>query len=96
LGWLRFFETLCLWYLPQIKVQLGIAGVSTEGYAWHSKTSRSGVQIALLINRKEGIINLCEIKNTAAPVVISESFAGEPDAKNAGYRTKRVGKSVPI
>jgi hypothetical protein len=82
------FEMLCLWHLPQIKARLGISGVSTEVYAWRSKASQPGVQIDLVIERKDGIINLCEIKNTAATLEISEGFAQELNAKKAAFRNE--------
>ena len=58
------FETVCLNHIGQIKNALGISGVSTNEYAWKSKTSSKGAQIDLLIDRKDGVINLCEMKFT--------------------------------
>ena len=48
----------------QIKTALGISGVDTAEYAWRSETSDPGSQIDLLIDRKDGVINLCEMKYT--------------------------------
>ena len=56
------FEIVCLNHIPQIKFALGISGVETMGYAWKSTSSESGAQIDLLIDRKDGVINLCEMK----------------------------------
>ena len=56
------FEIVCLNHIPQIKFALGISGVETMGYAWKSTSSGSGAQIDLLIDRKDGVINLCEMK----------------------------------
>lgn len=58
------FEICCLNHIPQLKAALGIAGVGTMEYAWRSKTSDPGAQIDLLIDRKDGVINLCEMKYT--------------------------------
>ena len=59
------FERLCLWHREQIKRALQIGGVLTNMYAWrHAPTSADdpGAQIDLLIDRNDGIINLCEMK----------------------------------
>lgn len=58
------FEIACLNHVPQIKAALGISGVETSEYAWNSKQSSPGAQIDLLIDRSDGIINLCEMKYT--------------------------------
>ncbi len=58
------FEKVCLNHVPQMKAALGIAGVGTEEYAWRSRRQASGAQIDLLIDRRDGIINLCEMKWT--------------------------------
>ena len=58
------FEICCLNHISEIKAALGIAGVETSEFAWRSRTSDFGAQIDLLIDRKDGIINLCEMKYT--------------------------------
>jgi AAA+ ATPase superfamily predicted ATPase len=56
------FEQLCLRHTDQIKTALSIAGVASDVYAWRSKQSKPGAQIDLVIDRADGIVNLCEIK----------------------------------
>ena len=61
------FERLCLEHVRQIKEALGISGVAVEVYAWRQQGTapgHPGVQIDLLLDRKDGIINLCEMKYT--------------------------------
>ena len=58
------FEICCMNHIPEIKAVLGITGVDTMEYAWRSETSDPGAQIGLLIDRKDGVINLCEMKYT--------------------------------
>ena len=55
---------LCLCHLKQIKMALGISGVQTLACSWRGKgdESKKGVQIDLLIDRKDETINLCEMK----------------------------------
>ena len=52
------FERLCLQHVDQIKEALRIGGVHTNIHSWHN----ANAQIDLLIDRNDGIINLCEMK----------------------------------
>jgi len=61
------FETLCLNHLDQIKNTLGISGIQADAYSWRSSGSSPGAQIDLLIDRKDDVINLCEMKFTTEP-----------------------------
>lgn len=58
------FEIVCLNHISQIKDSLGIRGIETKEYAWRSSDSKNGAQIDLIISRKDGVINLCEMKYT--------------------------------
>jgi AAA+ ATPase superfamily predicted ATPase len=69
------FEQLCFRHIEQIKWALGIAGVSTEVYAWHSQISDPGAQIDLVISRADRIINLCEIKFAKYEFEIKKDYA---------------------
>jgi hypothetical protein len=58
------FEQVCLLHIAQIKQALGIAGVQTEVSAWRylGDEYTHGIQIDMLIARRDKAINLCEIK----------------------------------
>lgn len=58
------FERVCIEHIPQIKRALGISGVHTDIYSWKSTASAGlrGAQVDLLIDRRDGIANLCEMK----------------------------------
>ena len=58
------FEEVCLSHLRQIKMALGISGVSSEQSAWVLKgdDDTEGAQIDLLISRKDNVVNMCEMK----------------------------------
>jgi AAA+ ATPase superfamily predicted ATPase len=71
------FEQLCLLHVPQIKHKLGISGISSDAFKWRSKDSNPGTQIDLLISRRDGVINLCEIKYTMHPYTISGKYSQE-------------------
>jgi len=57
------FENVCFNHIEQIKDALGISGVNTFESAWAKKTDdEDGIQIDMLIIRKDNAINMCEIK----------------------------------
>ena len=73
------FERVCLEHVPQIKAALGIAGVQSSVCAWScardDELGVHGSQIDLLIDRKDQVINLCEMKYSAddyAPTAADE------------------------
>ena len=70
------FERLCLSHVRQIKEALGISGVAVDVYAWRRKGKErgdAGVQIDLLLDRKDGIINLCEMKYSEGEYVLDHA-----------------------
>lgn len=58
------FEIVCLNHIDQIKTSLGISGIETNEFAWRSTKAEKGAHIDLIISRKDGVINLCEMKYT--------------------------------
>ena len=60
------FEQVCMDHILPIKKKLGISGVLSEESSWYSSRqggeSSSGAQIDLLIDRRDQVINLCEVK----------------------------------
>ncbi len=68
------FETLCLYHIPTIKKALGISGVETESFPWVSEKTSGGAQIDLVIERKDQITDICEIKYTDMPFRISVDY----------------------
>lgn len=70
------FERVCLQHITQIKDALGISGVLSNVYSWRTEADeQKGIdktQIDLLIDRNDGVINLCEIKFSGQEYVISE------------------------
>ena len=68
------FETVCLLHVKQIKKALEIAGVSSNTFSWKSKHSKPGAQIDLVIDRKDDVINLCEMKYSLEEYVIDTSY----------------------
>ena len=58
------FEQVCKDHIDKIKKTLGISGIYCEQSQWFIKgdDSHPGAQIDLLIDRRDRIINICEIK----------------------------------
>lgn len=75
------FEILCLNHISQIKAALGISGVESSEYSWKSKAKKGGAQIDLLIDRRDDVINLCEMKCTDKEFVIDSEYRDELLAK---------------
>lgn len=69
------FEQVCLYHLPQIKQALGISGVQTSTSVWRSKGTDPGAQIDLVIDRRDQVINLCEMKFSINPFEINKAYA---------------------
>jgi hypothetical protein len=74
------FEMVCLNNINSIKKVLGINGVLTKEYSWKSKTSTPGAQIDLLIQRKDNVINVCEMKYSLGSYSLSKDY--EANLKN--------------
>lgn len=58
------FELVGMLHINQIKQSLGISGVECKVYSWRSKESKPGAQIDLILDRRDGVIDLCEMKFT--------------------------------
>ena len=75
------FEQVCLHHIPQIKNKLGISGVFSNIFSWNSGpftdddgTKWNGGQIDLLIDRRDDVINICEIKYSSEQYVITKDY----------------------
>jgi uncharacterized protein len=69
------FEQICIDHVEAIKFKLGIEGVSTLIGAWRGSIDKASVQIDLLIDRKDGVINICEVKCSDNEFVITKDYA---------------------
>ena len=88
------FEQLCRVHIKQIKEKLGILGVSTDTTSWRSKSALPGAQIDLLISRRDGVINLCEMKYTKHPHVITKAEASILERKKSVFLMETKSKSA--
>ncbi len=83
------FERVCMQHVDQIKLKLGISGVLTYQYAWRYQGDKTlglkGVQIDLLIDRNDGIIDLCEMKYSKEEYAITEAYSREMARKASTF-----------
>lgn len=70
------FEQICLTHIKQIKHALGISGVQTTTSAWASN-SEPGAQIDLIIDRRDHVVNVCEMKFSLNSFTIDKKYADE-------------------
>lgn len=69
------FEKVGMFHFRQITRALGVSGIHTEFYSWRSKESDPRVQIDMVIDRKDGIVNICEMKYSRMPYVMTAKEA---------------------
>ena len=84
------FENLCFNHIKQIKHALGISGVSTDESLWSKKGTddAEGAQIDLIIERKDNVINMCEIK------FYSDEFTANKECHFALVRRERLLREI--
>lgn len=69
------FENVCFHHVEQIKKALGISGVISSSSAWLKKgVEEDGIQIDLLINRKDNVINMCELKYYGGDFTVDKDY----------------------
>ena len=91
------FERVCLIHLNSIKKALGISGVYTSVYPWScKKDSENGIfgsQIDMVIERKDDIVNLVEIKYYSVPFTLTSAYIEKLEKKKHDYIVSTKTKS---
>ncbi len=88
------FEQICLAHISQIKKALGISGVISQSSSWKSSESEQGAQIDLVIDRRDQVVNLCEVKYSINPFLISKSYAENLRNKIGTFRRETQTKKA--
>lgn len=74
----NMFEQVCKDHTPQIRRSLGISGVLSEISTWSTKGDKdlgiSGAQIDMLIDRRDRVITLCEMKFSVNDYIIDKEY----------------------
>jgi hypothetical protein len=86
------FESLCFKHASAIRSAIGIADVQAQLASWRYAampgSDDEGAQIDLLLDRADGCINLCEIKYSSGPYVITKGYAEELRRKLRVFRER--------
>jgi uncharacterized protein len=83
------FENLCLAHLSQIKKALGISGIFTSSSIFYKKQTADlgGTQIDLVLDRKDHVINLFEMKFYEEEFIPTKNFADNLREKRLIFKT---------
>lgn len=92
------FERVCLQHIDQIKKKLGISGVYSEVFAWSCKENLDegilGSQIDLIIDRRDKVINICEIKFSENEYLPNKEFDSALKRKVSDFKKVSGTRSV--
>jgi hypothetical protein len=87
------YENIVFAHTDNVKRALGISGIYTETSSWLS--AKKEAQIDLLIDRRDHVISICEIKFSQTPFIISKAYKTELEKKLAVFRSEtRTNKSA--
>ncbi len=78
------FERICFAHQQQIKNALGISGVISTIYGYRD----SKMQIDMVIDRSDGVIDLCEMKFTKNKFTIDEDYDEKLQTRKTLFATK--------
>lgn len=86
-SWMGYaFEQICLLHLPQIKKALGISGMLTQVSSWTGSDGEDKGQIDLVIDRRDRVVNLCEMKFSTQPFEITKPYSEKLRNRMALFR----------
>lgn len=95
------FERLCKDHIKQIKHKLGISGVLSEESSWFVKADDdkgiAGAQIDLLIDRRDHVVSLCEMKYSINEYDIDKEYDANLRNKIASFsKVTKCKKTVQL
>ena len=74
----NMFEQVCKDHISQIKQKIGILGILSSESSWFvradKKLGTAGAQIELIIDRRDRVINLCEMKFSLSEYTIDKDY----------------------
>ncbi len=88
------FEMVCLHHLNELKQGLGISGVQTATSSWLSAGDGPKAQVDLVIDRRDHVINLCEMKFSINPFTIDKKYADELRNKIGVFKAQTATKKA--
>lgn len=85
------FERVCLQHSEQIRKKLGVSGVLTDECSWQCASDPDhgiyGTQIDLVIDRRDRIVNLCEMKYSTSNYAITKEYDRKLREKITDFKT---------
>jgi hypothetical protein len=92
------FERLCFQHKKQIAKALGISGVYAAWYAWSAVPDAEhgypGMQVDMVIDRADGVVNLCEAKFSSKPYAITPVYLSELRLRQSRYHEEVAPKKA--
>ncbi len=88
-AWMGYaFENICLTHLPAIHRALGIHGIHTKvsSFLFKGDEALPGAQIDLIIDRNDGVVNLCEAKFTNTELVLTKEYVAKLRRKRSVFQ----------
>ncbi len=88
------FEQVCLLHLDRIKQALGISGIQTRSSAWVGESGGQKAQVDLVIDRRDQVINLCEMKFSMNVFEIDKRYADDLRTKIGVFKSSTQTKKA--
>ncbi len=97
----NMFEQVCKDHIGQIKQKIGILGILSGESVWFVKSDKklgtAGTQIDLIIDRRDRVINLCEMKFSLSEFTIDKDYDEKLRKRIETFRKKtRTKKAIQI
>jgi uncharacterized protein len=91
------FELLALLHIDKVKNALGIAGIKTDVCSWLSTNVTEKAQIDIVIDRRDDIVNIVELKFSIDKYIITKKYEEELRVKMAKFkRETKTKKTVQL
>lgn len=90
------FERVCFQHREQIAKAIGISGVYVEWFSWSSPKTEEypGMQVDMVIDRADGVVNLCEAKFSTKPFAITPEYLSELQLRQGRYQEEVAPKKA--
>ena len=81
------YENICMIHIKQILIKMGLSGTFTETSSWKHRgdDETPSAQIDLLIDRRDGVVNLCEAKFTQEEYIITKKYIADLRRKRSVF-----------
>ena len=91
------FEMLCLNHTDQIKMALGISGITSNVFSWFGKGEGKKAQIDMLIDRADKTINVCEMKFYNQPYAMTAKDEADIERKVSSFiKATKTDKNIIV